>query len=218
VSGPAEIEDLRAYWRAANYLGAAQVYLQNNFLLEEPLEPEHIKPRLLGHWGTVPGINLVLACSGVYPTTEALAAAWLLRRELPELRMRVVNITDLLIVEPDSYHPHGLTPAAFDDLFTPDRPVIYNFQGYPSAVQQPLFERPRHERFVINGYREEGRTTTRGRGAAARVRPQAIRQCPRRSLVPMADGSVLDLSGPAAGRRHASPRATRHWTPSPGNR
>src|SRR5215216_1352071 len=61
VAGPAEIEDLHAYWRAANYLGAAQIYLQGSFLLEEPLRPEHIKPRLLRHWGTVPGINFIYA-------------------------------------------------------------------------------------------------------------------------------------------------------------
>ena len=86
--------------------------------------------------------DVVLAASGVYPTTEALAAAWLLRRELPRLRVRIVNVTDLLILEPDSHHPHGLAPEAFDALFTPDRPVIYNFHGYPSAVKQLLFERP----------------------------------------------------------------------------
>src|ERR671924_285919 len=59
AAGPAEIEDLHAYWRAANYLGAAQIYLRDNYLLEEPLRTEHIKPRLLGHWGTVPGINFI---------------------------------------------------------------------------------------------------------------------------------------------------------------
>jgi xylulose-5-phosphate/fructose-6-phosphate phosphoketolase len=104
--------------------------------------------------------DVVLAASGVYPTAEVLAAAWLLRRELPELRVRVVNVTDLLILEPDSYHPHGLPPEAFDALFTPDRPVIYNFHGYPSAVKQLLFERPRLDRFHVNGYIEEGTTTT----------------------------------------------------------
>jgi xylulose-5-phosphate/fructose-6-phosphate phosphoketolase len=104
--------------------------------------------------------DVVLACSGVYPTAEVLAATGLLRRELPELRVRMVNVTDLLILELDSYHPHGLSPERFDDLFTPDRPVVFNFHGYPSAVKQLLWERPRHERFVINGYREEGTTTT----------------------------------------------------------
>jgi xylulose-5-phosphate/fructose-6-phosphate phosphoketolase len=104
--------------------------------------------------------DVVLVGSGVYPTTEVLATAALLRRELPELPVRVVNVTDLLILESDSYHPHGLSPERFDDLFTRDRPVVFNFHGYPSAVKQLLWERPRHERFVINGYREEGTTTT----------------------------------------------------------
>jgi xylulose-5-phosphate/fructose-6-phosphate phosphoketolase len=72
----------------------------------------------------------------------------------------MVNVTDLLILESDSYHPHGLSPERFDDLFTPDRPVVFNFHGYPSAVKQLVWERPPHERFVINGYREEGTTTT----------------------------------------------------------
>jgi xylulose-5-phosphate/fructose-6-phosphate phosphoketolase len=74
--------------------------------------------------------------------------------------VRVVNVTDLLILEPDSHHPHGLAPGAFDELFTPDRPVVFNFHGYPSAVKQLLFERPRLDRFQVNGYIEEGTTTT----------------------------------------------------------
>jgi xylulose-5-phosphate/fructose-6-phosphate phosphoketolase len=111
-----------------------------------------------GHAGANP--DVVLVCSGVYPTAEVLAAAWHLRRDLPELRVRVVSVTDLLILEPDTYHPHGLTPERFDELFTPDRPVVYNFHGYPSAVEQLLFHRPRNGRFTVNGYREEGTTTT----------------------------------------------------------
>jgi xylulose-5-phosphate/fructose-6-phosphate phosphoketolase len=104
--------------------------------------------------------DVVLAGAGVYPTAEVVAAAALLRRDVPELRVRVVNVTDLLILETDTYHPHGLSPRKFNDLFTPDRPVVFNFHGYPSAVKQLLWERPRHERFTINGYREEGTTTT----------------------------------------------------------
>jgi xylulose-5-phosphate/fructose-6-phosphate phosphoketolase len=72
----------------------------------------------------------------------------------------VDNVTDLLILEPDSFHPHGLTQAAFDELFTPDKPVIFNFHGYPVAVKQLLFERPAISRFQVNGYIEEGTTTT----------------------------------------------------------
>jgi xylulose-5-phosphate/fructose-6-phosphate phosphoketolase len=104
--------------------------------------------------------ELVLAAAGVYPTNELMAAAWLLRRELPDLRVRVVNITDLLILESGSFHPHGLSPEAFEDLFTADKPVIFNFHGYPVAVKQLLFHRPAFPRFQINGYIEEGTTTT----------------------------------------------------------
>jgi xylulose-5-phosphate/fructose-6-phosphate phosphoketolase len=104
--------------------------------------------------------DVVLAASGVYPTNELMAAAQLLRKELPNLRVRVVNVTDLLILQPDSLHPHGLTPEAFEDLFTADKPVIFNFHGYPVAVKQLLFDRPAFARFQINGYIEEGTTTT----------------------------------------------------------
>jgi xylulose-5-phosphate/fructose-6-phosphate phosphoketolase len=104
--------------------------------------------------------DVVLAAAGVYPTNEIMAAAWLLRVELPELRVRIVNVTDLLILEHESFHPHGLTQEAFDDLFTADKPVIFNFHGYPVAVKQLLFNRPAFPRFEINGYIEEGTTTT----------------------------------------------------------
>ncbi|HEX8844705.1 MAG TPA: phosphoketolase family protein [Pyrinomonadaceae bacterium] len=104
--------------------------------------------------------EVVLAAAGVYPTNEMMAAAALLREELPRLRVRVVNVTDLLILELESFHPHGLTQAAFDDLFTADKSVIFNFHGYPMAVKQLLFNRPAFPRFQINGYIEEGTTTT----------------------------------------------------------
>jgi len=104
--------------------------------------------------------DVVLAAAGVYPTNEVMAAAALLRVELPALRLRVVNVTDLLILEPESFHPHGLTQGTFDELFTADRPVIFNFHGYPAAVKQLLFDRPALGRFQVNGYIEEGTTTT----------------------------------------------------------
>ena len=89
-----------------------------------------------------------------------MAAAQLLRKELPNLRVRVVNVTDLLILQPNSFHPHGLTSEAFDDLFTANKPVVFNFHGYPVAVKQLLFDRPAFPRFQINGHIEEGTTTT----------------------------------------------------------
>ena len=97
---------------------------------------------------------------GDSPTVEVMAAAQILRTELPDLRVRVVNVTDLLVLEEKTEHPHGLDTEMFDALFTPDRPVIVNFHGYPSAVKQLLFGRPNLERFRIHGYQEEGTTTT----------------------------------------------------------
>ena len=104
--------------------------------------------------------HVVLTGIGVYPMAEVMAAVKILREELPELRVRVVNVTDLLILEPNNSHPHGLSEEAFEALFTGDKPVILNFHGYPGAVKQLLYNRPGARRFQINGYLEEGTTTT----------------------------------------------------------
>jgi xylulose-5-phosphate/fructose-6-phosphate phosphoketolase len=108
------------------------------------------------------GVNpdVVLVGIGDVPTVEVLAAAHTLQAEMPELRVRVVNVTDLLILEEKTTHPHGLDADMFEALFTVDRPVIVNFHGYPSVPKQLLFGRPQSRRFLINGYREEGTTTT----------------------------------------------------------
>ncbi len=108
------------------------------------------------------GINpdIILAGIGDNPHLEVMAAAQILHNELPELRVRVVNITDLLILEKNTVHPHGLDEEMFDALFTADKPVIINFHGYPSVIKQLLHERERINRFTINGYLEEGTTTT----------------------------------------------------------
>lgn len=89
-----------------------------------------------------------------------MAAVRLLQAEHPDLRVRVVNVTDLMVLSLDSQHPHGLDEAAFEAPCTPDRPVVLNFHGYPAAIQQLLFGRPRPERFRVNGHQEEGTTTT----------------------------------------------------------
>lgn len=104
--------------------------------------------------------DVVLVGLGDDMMVEVMAAAQLLREHLPALRVRVVNVTDLLVLESDSKHPHGLKQEMFESLFTADRPVIFNFHGYPSAVQQLLFHRGNSERFIVNGYLEEGTTTT----------------------------------------------------------
>jgi len=113
--------------------------------------------------------DVVLVSVGVEPTIEIMGAAHLLRRDLPHLRVRVVNVVDLAIFLTSSEHPHGWGDAHFDAVFTPNRPVIINFHGYPSAVKQLLFSRARTiltpegkqiPRFYIHGYIEEGTTTT----------------------------------------------------------
>jgi len=93
-------------------------------------------------------------------TQEVLSAAALLRKKCPELRVRVVNVTDLMILAPHSVHPHGLTKEAFDTLFTPDRAIHFNYHGYPIELKGLLFGRPHLDRVSIEGYNEEGTTTT----------------------------------------------------------
>ena len=104
--------------------------------------------------------DVVLACAGDTPTLEILAAADLLRRHLPDLRLRVINIIDLMRLQPSSEHPHGLADAAFDALFTIDKPVILAFHGYPSLIHQLTYRRTNHANIHVRGYKEEGTTTT----------------------------------------------------------
>ncbi|MFI7689442.1 phosphoketolase [Nonomuraea sp. NPDC049655] len=104
--------------------------------------------------------DVVLACAGDVPTQETLAAAALLREHLPELKVRVVNVVDLMRLQPRSEHPHGLPDAEFDTLFTVDRPIIFNFHGYPSLIHQLAYRRTGHANMHVRGYKEEGTTTT----------------------------------------------------------
>jgi len=104
--------------------------------------------------------DVVLACAGDVPTLETLAATALLRQYLPELRVRVVNVVDLMRLEPDTEHPHGLSDAQFDALFTPDRPVIFAYHGYPSLIHRLTYRRANHANIHVRGYKEEGTTTT----------------------------------------------------------
>jgi xylulose-5-phosphate/fructose-6-phosphate phosphoketolase len=102
----------------------------------------------------------VLACAGDVPTLETVAAAAILRAELPDLRVRVVNVVDLMRLEPDSQHPHGLPDAEFDALFTRSQPVIFAFHGYPSLIHRLTYRRHNHDGMHVRGYNEEGTTTT----------------------------------------------------------
>ncbi|TMK67001.1 MAG: phosphoketolase family protein, partial [Actinobacteria bacterium] len=108
--------------------------------------------------GAVP--DVVLACAGDVPTLEVLAATALLREQLPNLRVRVVNIVDLMRLQPPSAHPHGLGDADFDALFTTDRPVIFAYHGYPWLIHRLTYRRANHDNFHVHGYNEEGTTTT----------------------------------------------------------
>jgi xylulose-5-phosphate/fructose-6-phosphate phosphoketolase len=104
--------------------------------------------------------DAVLACCGDIPTLEAVAAAEMLRRELPEVKIRLVNVVDLMRLQPPTEHPHGLSDAEFDSLFTTDRPVIFAFHGYPWLIHRLAYRRANHGNIHVRGYKEEGTTTT----------------------------------------------------------
>jgi xylulose-5-phosphate/fructose-6-phosphate phosphoketolase len=104
--------------------------------------------------------DLVMACAGDVPTIEALAAVDLLRRYTPRLRVRVVNIVDLMTLQPREEHPHGLPDRDFDALFTTDKPVIFAYHGYPWLIHRLTYRRTNHDNFHVRGYKEEGTTTT----------------------------------------------------------
>ncbi|MCB8958652.1 MAG: phosphoketolase family protein, partial [Nocardioides sp.] len=106
------------------------------------------------------GPDVVMACAGDVPTMETLAAVSLLREHLPSLRIRVVNVVDLMRLQPASEHPHGLSDADFDALFTPDRPVIFAYHGYPWLIHRLTYKRTNHHNIHVRGYKEEGTTTT----------------------------------------------------------
>jgi xylulose-5-phosphate/fructose-6-phosphate phosphoketolase len=104
--------------------------------------------------------DVVLACCGDVPTLETLAATAILRARLPDLKVRVVNVVDLMRLQPESEHPHGLPDAQFDAIFTSDRPVVFAYHGYPWLVHRLTYRRTNHENLHVRGYKEEGTTTT----------------------------------------------------------
>ncbi len=104
--------------------------------------------------------DVVLACCGDVPTLEVLAATSILRKHLPSLKVRVVNVVDLMRLQPPSEHPHGMSDADFDTLFTKDRPVIFAFHGYPWLIHRLTYRRTNHDNIHVRGYKEEGTTTT----------------------------------------------------------
>jgi xylulose-5-phosphate/fructose-6-phosphate phosphoketolase len=104
--------------------------------------------------------DVVLGCAGDIPTLETLAAAAILRDRLPELNVRVVNVVDLMRLQPDSEHPHGLPDHEFDSLFTTSRPIVFAYHGYPWLIHRLTYRRTNHENLHVRGYKEEGTTTT----------------------------------------------------------
>jgi xylulose-5-phosphate/fructose-6-phosphate phosphoketolase len=104
--------------------------------------------------------DVVLACAGDVPTMEALAAADLLRQNLPDLKVRFVNVVDLMRLQPETEHPHGLPDREFDTIFTLDKPIVFAFHGYPSLIHRLTYKRTNHENLHVRGYKEEGTTTT----------------------------------------------------------
>jgi xylulose-5-phosphate/fructose-6-phosphate phosphoketolase len=104
--------------------------------------------------------DVVLACAGDIPTLETVAAAALVREHLPALKVRVVNVVDLMRLQPDSAHPHGLSDREFDALFTAGRPVIFAYHGYPWLIHRLTYRRANHDNLHVRGYKEEGTTTT----------------------------------------------------------
>jgi xylulose-5-phosphate/fructose-6-phosphate phosphoketolase len=104
--------------------------------------------------------DVVMACCGDVPSLETLAAVSLLRELFPEIKVRVVNIVDLMTLQPRSEHPHGLKDADFDALFTRDKPIIFAYHGYPWLIHRLTYRRTNHDSLHVRGYKEEGTTTT----------------------------------------------------------
>jgi xylulose-5-phosphate/fructose-6-phosphate phosphoketolase len=104
--------------------------------------------------------DVVMACCGDVPTLETLAAVSLLNQHIPELKIRVINVVDLMKLQPDSEHPHGLSDKDFDALFTTDKPIIFAYHGYPWLIHRLTYRRTNHHNLHVRGYKEEGTTTT----------------------------------------------------------
>jgi xylulose-5-phosphate/fructose-6-phosphate phosphoketolase len=101
-----------------------------------------------------------MACAGDVPTLETLAAVDLLRQYMPELKIRVINVVDLMKLQPQEEHPHGLAHKDFDNLFTNDKPIVFAYHGYPWLIHRLTYRRTNHKNLHVRGYKEEGATTT----------------------------------------------------------
>jgi xylulose-5-phosphate/fructose-6-phosphate phosphoketolase len=105
--------------------------------------------------------DVVMACAGDIPTQEALAATAMLREEFPELKIRFINVVDLFKMQSDREHPHGLSDLDFDSLFTLDKPIVFNFHGYPWLIHRLAYSRNNHKNLHVRGYKERGNINTR---------------------------------------------------------
>jgi xylulose-5-phosphate/fructose-6-phosphate phosphoketolase len=104
--------------------------------------------------------DVVMACAGDVPTIETLAAVELLHQHTPDLKVRVINVVDLMTLQPREEHPHGLSSREFDTLFTTDKPIIFAYHGYPWLIHRLTYRRTNHKNLHVRGYKEEGTTTT----------------------------------------------------------
>jgi xylulose-5-phosphate/fructose-6-phosphate phosphoketolase len=104
--------------------------------------------------------DLVMACAGDVPTLEILAAVSILRKNIPGLKIRVINVVDLMKLQPHTEHPHGLNDKDFDMLFTTDKPIIFAYHGYPWLIHRLTYKRTNHHNIHVRGYKEEGTITT----------------------------------------------------------
>jgi xylulose-5-phosphate/fructose-6-phosphate phosphoketolase len=104
--------------------------------------------------------DVVMACAGDVPTLETIAAVQILREHLPQIKIRVINILDLMTLQSESEHPHGLNDNDFDTLFTKDKPIIFAFHGFPSLIHRLTYRRLNHANIHVRGYKGEGTTTT----------------------------------------------------------
>ena len=151
--------------RSQNYINVIvsdkQLHLQ---YLDMPAAIEHCT-KGIGIWewacndqGCEP--DLVMGSAGDIPTQEALAATALLRQEFPDLKIRYINVVDLFKLEPNTEHPHGLSDKDFDSLFTADKPIIFNFHGYPWLIHRLAYRRTNHRNLHVRGYKERGNINT----------------------------------------------------------
>lgn len=152
--------------RSSQYVNVVVAGKQPNPVWLSPQDAVTHCTRGLGIWewaGTeVPGEkpDVVLACAGDIPTIETMAAAKILREKLPNLKVRVVNVVDLMRLQEDTEHPHGLSQRAFDGIFGEDIPVVFAYHGYPWLIHRLAYRHDRHSRIHVRGYKEEGTTTT----------------------------------------------------------